>query len=385
MKTPVLFADETTGGVARNWRWNFGDPASGTLNNAFSESPSHTFDSAGTYDITLIVGTEGGCSDTLVKRIIIVDAIKPEASFSASTYNPYVDQKIALADQSLNAPTSWKWTVSPNTVTWHDGTGDTSQNSVVSFSGLATYKVTLRASNKAGFDTLSRFFVTRSYSKPIAAFSASPQKVKAGQLVSFLDESLNDPTEWKWKFGDGDSSAQQHPIYQYKNTGTYSVRLTVKNPAGTDDTTRLNYITVNDHYRLCETDATTSPLFAGRITDSGDSTANYGDNSNCGFLIRPPCSGPITLTFKNFSYEAGFDFVRVYDGTNNTGKPLHTGNGFTGTTPPSVLTAYSGAMYIEEDTDPFSTSSGFVAKWSAVPNIKPKAQFSSDAIAYVNG
>ena len=61
---------------------------------------------------------------------------------------------------------------------------------------------------------------------PVAAFSFAT----AGLSVNFTDEST-DPdgliTSWSWDFGDGNTSALQHPSHQYDTAGTYIVDLTV--------------------------------------------------------------------------------------------------------------------------------------------------------------
>jgi hypothetical protein len=46
------------------WQWSFGDGASSSLQN-----PSHTYDSPGTYTITLLVTTELGCADELTATV----------------------------------------------------------------------------------------------------------------------------------------------------------------------------------------------------------------------------------------------------------------------------------------------------------------------------
>ena len=52
------------------------------------------------------------------------------------------------------------------------------------------------------------------------------------RLVAFLDESAGKITSWKWDFGDGTTSKEQHPIHQYKEPGLYVVALYVEGPDG---------------------------------------------------------------------------------------------------------------------------------------------------------
>jgi hypothetical protein len=52
------------------------------------------------------------------------------------------------------------------------------------------------------------------------------------RLVAFTDESTGQINSWKWDFGDGSTSTDQHPIHQYQNPGKYVVVLWVEGPKG---------------------------------------------------------------------------------------------------------------------------------------------------------
>ncbi len=79
--------------------------------------------------------------------------VAPVAEFSASATVAPVNSSVTLTDLSANLPTSWQWTISPQTLVYLDGTGSTSQNPVVSFSATGQYSVTLTATNAFGQDT----------------------------------------------------------------------------------------------------------------------------------------------------------------------------------------------------------------------------------------
>ena len=51
-------------------------------------------------------------------------------------------------------------------------------------------------------------------------------------MVSFIDESKGDITSWKWSFGDGQNSIEQHPVHLYSKSGVYTVVLWIEGPAG---------------------------------------------------------------------------------------------------------------------------------------------------------
>ncbi len=53
------------------------------------------------------------------------------------------------------------------------------------------------------------------------------------RLVAFKDESLGAVTSWKWDFGDGSGSTEQHPQHAYSRGGDFVVTLEVSGPQGT--------------------------------------------------------------------------------------------------------------------------------------------------------
>lgn len=54
------------GGTINQWDWNFDDGGTST-----DQDPEHTYANDGSYDVTLIVTTADGCSDTLVKQVTV--------------------------------------------------------------------------------------------------------------------------------------------------------------------------------------------------------------------------------------------------------------------------------------------------------------------------
>ena len=82
--------------------------------------------------------------------------------------------------------------------------------------------------------------------KPNANFTGAPTTGTAPLTVQFTDASANGPDTWAWDFqNDGTiDSAAQNPQFTYTSPGTYSVKLTVSNSAGSSSLTRTGYITV---------------------------------------------------------------------------------------------------------------------------------------------
>jgi PKD repeat protein len=78
---------------------------------------------------------------------------------------------------------------------------------------------------------------------PQAAFSAV-DSVSCGAAIQLRDHTRNAPTNWRWDFGDGTRSTQQHPTHTYAAAGIYAVRLRVCNTSGCDSLTKSAYILV---------------------------------------------------------------------------------------------------------------------------------------------
>ncbi len=81
-------------------------------------------------------------------------------------------------------------------------------------------------------------------SKPTAAFTQDVTTTCSG-TVQFTDLSANGPTSWAWDFGDATSSTGQNPRHTYAAAGTYQVKLTATNAAGssTSAPTAITYNT----------------------------------------------------------------------------------------------------------------------------------------------
>ena len=55
----------------------------------------------------------------------------------------------------------------------------------------------------------------------------------------------NPMSTWKWNFGDGKYSTEKSPTHTYSAAGTYTVKLTATNAAGSSTKTKSNYVKVS--------------------------------------------------------------------------------------------------------------------------------------------
>lgn len=115
--------------------------------------------------------------------------------------------------------------------------------------------------------------------------------------------------------------------------------------------------------------ATTMPGCGGPFTDAGGA-GNYANNitaANGTYTICPNNPGDVvTVTFTSFATEAGWDFLKAYDGVISLATQL--GN-FSGTTLPGQITATSstGCLVFVFTSDGFGTASGWNSNVTCAP------------------
>jgi PKD repeat protein len=238
----VQFTDQSTSGSSpiTSWNWTFGDGGTSTAQN-----PSHTYTTAGSYPVRLIVRSSAG-SDTLIRASYISVFVLPTADFTGSPQSGTSPLTVQFTDQSTagSSPiTSWSWS-------FGDGGTSIAQNPSHTYTGAGSYTVRLIVGSSAGSDTLSRASYIGVFVAPTANFSGSPRSGVSPLAVQFTDQSTSGSapiTSWSWTFGDGGTSTAQSPSHTYTDAGSYTVRLIVGSSAGIDTLSRAGYIGVFDN------------------------------------------------------------------------------------------------------------------------------------------
>ncbi len=263
----VTFTDDSTGGPT-SWSWDFGDSTTSTAQN-----PNHQYASDGTYTVKLTVANGSG-QNSLTKTNYIVVGTKPAADFSADQTSGPSPLTVNFTDASTNGPTSWSWDFGDPS----SGANNTStdQNPSHTYASDGAYTVKLTATNAAGSNTATKTGYIVVGTTPAASFTADQTSGAAPLTVNFSDTSANNPTSWSWDFGDpasggANTSTQQNPAHTYNAGGTYTVKLTATNAAGSDTATQTNYISVTSN----QTTLTFNPV-ADSYVSSSNLTGNYG-------------------------------------------------------------------------------------------------------------
>src|SRR4030095_16026801 len=230
-KTPftVQFTNLTSG--SNTYMWDFGDGANSTDIN-----PVHTYTDTGSYTVMLIVASNNGCLDTIVKSQYIQIG-KPAITINNLPQTGCVPLTISPSSTIIVSEpiANYLWN-------FGDGATSSAENPTHTYSSPGAYTVSLIIATASGCtDTVAMTEAGRGGDKPHASFTVNPNDVCAFQPVQFTDNSTGSVDQWLWQFGDGEASTSQNPSHQYQDTGYFSVTLIVWSNT-CPDTLKLNNV-----------------------------------------------------------------------------------------------------------------------------------------------
>jgi len=215
--------------AANSFLWVFGD---GTTKIAGTETVTHTFTSAGTYDVKLILTDSNYCNklDSLPLQLHIAANIKAQFQTPFAGCTPY---SAVFNNTSLGGVD----------FIWDFGDGSPISNTTNpshNYANIGTYNVVLVANDSNSCNLTDTFrFTINVLSKPSSSYTYSPQPTLPNTAVVFTNNSVGG-TLYKWTFGDGDSlitnNKSEFVSHIYPSTGTYNACLITFNAGGCSDT-----------------------------------------------------------------------------------------------------------------------------------------------------
>jgi len=231
----LTFNNTSSTGTNMTYSWNFGNgsPVSNVQN-----PPSQTYNSAGTYPISLTVtNTTTGCSSTVIQQIAV-------SNYQAGITLPSVvclGQAVNFGDNSTAGANTWNWNFG--------GQGSsTQQNPTFTFNTAGTFNVQLASQNTASGCTGSTSQQITVQQSPTPNFTGTPLTNCAPSVVNFINTSTGGVT-YTWNFGNGTPpfTGTTPPAQTYPINGAFPVSLTMTTATGCTGTTTLpNYINVTD-------------------------------------------------------------------------------------------------------------------------------------------
>jgi len=258
---------------ASSYKWNFGDGSTSILQN-----PSHTYTSAASFDVSLVVTNLSGCSDSL-KKSAYIKVQPPKVVFTnlpdsgCVPFTKTFNTKATVLDSVVN----YLWD-------FGDSTTSTAAIPTHTYNSSGSYTVKLIITTAGGCtDTVIAVNGIVVTTIPIANFSATPRNTCAMTLINFSDSSTGNTKHWLWSFGDGSTSTIENPSHIYNDTGFYDVQLIAWN-RGCPDTLKLkNYIFINPPIaKFIVTNICDSPytkIFTDQSIGSDTWSWNFGDGT----------------------------------------------------------------------------------------------------------
>lgn len=220
------FTDESIGATARTWSFGDGD-------SAWAASPSHVYDAAGTYTVTLVAYTDAGCTDTVSHDVLVWDG--PTIDFTAMPLEGCAPLTVSLDNQSSGEGMSYAWDLGDGSITSVEEPGGNTY--YASLTADTTYTITLSATNICG--TLDSSVVITVHPAPTALFGPDLDSGCSPWPVTFSNVTIGQADSYFWDFGDGGTSTTtdslvHHTYYTGPNDTTYTISLVATNACGSD-------------------------------------------------------------------------------------------------------------------------------------------------------
>jgi PKD repeat protein len=202
----------------------------------------------GTYNVSLVVTNNNGCTDSTSQTILIHPS--PTAAANASITEGCQSLPVQFSNSSTGA----------TLYQWNFGNADTSSQAapLYTYNQSGTFLPQLIVTNNFGCtDTVAIQPGIIVHATPLASFSTDTLYGCNPAPIQFIDQSTNlaNPT-YSWNFNNGTIAAIQNPSAIYSIAGTYTATLVVTNTFGCKDSSSQS-ITIYP-----------SPTAAGLLSDS---------------------------------------------------------------------------------------------------------------------
>jgi gliding motility-associated-like protein len=191
----------------KNLWWDFGDGISSVA------TGTHVYTTPGQFSVSM-AATKSGCRDTVTK-VNYVSVEKANANFTASDtiFNCYPKTINFIHDNSINSPAvDFLWIFDSQVLI-----GRNSDNVNYTFTQPGNYKAQLTVRTLNGCEASKSRNI--SISGPDALISYSPRDICYNEAVSFKMDSPDNVSQWKWLFGDGNTSTANPVTHRYTSRG----------------------------------------------------------------------------------------------------------------------------------------------------------------------
>ena len=225
----VTFTDLSTdvsGAYMVTRKWAFGD---NTTNTVTTPNVTHFYNSAGTYNISLKVTDNIGCTDSLTDTAYLT-IHHPTANFSAASTNACIGVPVSFFNNSNGTGLNSYWS-------FGDGTTSTASTIAHAYQQSGVYTVKLVITDNYGCkDSMTKTAYINVSPNPHAEFSMDDTfSICPPLIVNFTNHSTGAAT-YAWNFGNNATSVLMNPGNTYSVPGNYTISLVATNAVGCKDT-----------------------------------------------------------------------------------------------------------------------------------------------------
>jgi gliding motility-associated-like protein len=238
----TFIANSFTPGNISNFRWYLGNGV--VINSGTGSAASLSYPIPGIYTISLVSTDINGCIDSIAKPAVL-KVFGSRADFntlsSAACKNATVNFTDLSVTDGIHPITNWRWDFGDGTIQNFSAPPFTH-----TYTSNGIYTVKLFTTDSFGcLDSMVKTNFLTTPALKADFLTKDTITCPTGGSVAFTNKSSGKQLTYNWDFGDGNSSALPAPTYTYNTTGIFTVKLTVTDSLGCQDSlSKTNHIRV---------------------------------------------------------------------------------------------------------------------------------------------
>jgi PKD repeat protein len=290
-----------------NWTWGFGDAANGS---SLVKNPSYTYTTANTYNVSLAVATNFGCTNSIQKAV----SISPSPVAGFSNLPACVNQTTQFTDASSGSIKSRLWQIQSSTFT--------TPNPQFIFPSAGSFPVILAVTGNNNCVSQANKNIVVPVVPPLD-FSVQAPCANSPTIFTELTTSADPSISKSWSFGSQGTGSGSPVQYAFTSTSSYVVRLNSTRQSGCVYSVSKNVSIVSPPIAdfVPSIDAGAAPLpvsFTNNSSGANSYLWKFGDPGNSTSVLASP-----TFVFSELgSYNVELSASNSVGCTNRLSKPI---------------------------------------------------------------